>query len=204
VDTRTLAQYPKEVTREQIAALPIGRYEGEVVLVDSPALLARAAADLAAERVIGWDIETRPAFRKGESYPPSLVQMATARAAYLFQLRFQLRGLDFYGALQAVFGAEKSIKAGISVKDDLKALKTLFPIEERSVVDAGQIAKRAGLEQTGMRNLAGIFLGFRIPKGTKTTNWSVQKLSSQQIAYAAMDAWACRELYLKFESLGIT
>jgi ribonuclease D len=200
VDTRTLAQYPKEVTREQIAALPIGRYEGEVVLVDSPALLERAVADLAAERVIGWDIETRPAFRKGESYPPSLVQMATARAAYLFQLR----RMDFSAALQAVFGAEHSIKAGISVKDDLKALKTLFPIEERSVVDAGQVAKRAGLEQTGMRNLAGIFLGFRIPKGTKTTNWSVQKLSPQQIAYAAMDAWACRELYLKFESLGIT
>jgi ribonuclease D len=200
VDTRTLAQYPKEVSREQIAALPIGRYEGEVVLVDSPALLERAAADLAAERVIGWDIETRPAFRKGESYPPSLVQMATARAVYLFQLR----RMDFSGALQAVFGAERSIKAGISVKDDLKALKTLFPLEERSVVDAGQVAKRAGLEQTGMRNLAGIFLGFRIPKGTKTTNWSVQKLSPQQIAYAAMDAWACRELYLKFESLGIT
>jgi ribonuclease D len=48
-----------------------------------------------------------------------------------------------------------------------------------------------------------MFLGFRIPKGAKTTNWSVQRLSPQQIAYAATDAWACRELYLKFEHLGM-
>jgi ribonuclease D len=60
------------------------------------------------------------------------------------------------------------------------------------------------MEQTGVRNLAGIFMGFRIPKGTKTTNWAAQRLSEQQITYAATDAWACRELYLRFEALGMT
>ena len=54
-----------------------------------------------------------------------------------------------------------------------------------------------------MRNLAGIFLGFRIPKGTKTSNWAAPRLSQQQIAYAATDAWACRELYLRFENLNL-
>ncbi len=48
-----------------------------------------------------------------------------------------------------------------------------------------------------------MFLGFRIPKGTKTSNWAAPRLSPQQIAYAATDAWACRELYLKFEMLGM-
>ena len=55
-----------------------------------------------------------------------------------------------------------------------------------------------------MRNLSGIFLGFRIPKGTKTSNWARHKLTEQQIVYAATDAWACRELYLKFKELGLT
>ncbi len=54
-----------------------------------------------------------------------------------------------------------------------------------------------------MRNLAGIFLGFRIPKGTRTSNWAAPQLSAAQIAYAATDAWACRELYLRFRSLGL-
>jgi ribonuclease D len=59
------------------------------------------------------------------------------------------------------------------------------------------------LKQTGLRNLTGIFLGTRIPKGTKTTNWAVRRLTPQQVTYAATDAWACRELYLRFAQLGL-
>jgi ribonuclease D len=55
-----------------------------------------------------------------------------------------------------------------------------------------------------VRNLSGLFLGFRIPKGTKTSNWARHTLTEQQIVYAATDAWACRELYLKFRELGLT
>ena len=71
------------------------------------------------------------------------------------------------------------------------------------MVDLGAAAKRRGVRQTGLRNLAGLFLGFRIPKGTKTSNWAARRLSPQQIAYAATDAWACRELYLEFRRLGL-
>jgi ribonuclease D len=48
-----------------------------------------------------------------------------------------------------------------------------------------------------------MFLGFRIPKGNRTSNWAAPRLSPAQITYAATDAWACRELYLRFESLGL-
>jgi len=54
-----------------------------------------------------------------------------------------------------------------------------------------------------VRNLAGIFLGTRIPKGAKTTNWAARRLTPQQITYAATDAWACRELYLRFKQLNL-
>jgi ribonuclease D len=67
-----------------------------------------------------------------------------------------------------------------------------------------RIATRHGLGQTGVRNLAAIFLGTRIPKGAKTTNWAARHLSPQQIGYAATDAWVCRELYLRFETLQLT
>ena len=43
-------------------------------------------ADIRQESVVGFDTETKPAFRKGESHLPCLVQVATARAVYLFQL----------------------------------------------------------------------------------------------------------------------
>ena len=187
------------VSRDDINALDIRRYEGEIVLVESPAQLERAMADLRAERVAGFDTETRPAFHVGQSYPPSLAQLATARAVYLFPLQRQ----DFSAPLREVMGSAALVKAGISVRDDLRALENMFPFEKAAIVDLGHVAKKHGLQQTGVRNLAGLFLGFRIPKGAKTTNWAARRLSPQQLVYAATDAWACRELYLRFEALGL-
>ena len=55
-----------------------------------------------------------------------------------------------------------------------------------------------------MRNLAGIFLGLRIPKGTRTSKLGrAAALRGARIAYADTDAWGCRELYLRFRSLGL-
>ena len=122
--------------------------------------------------------------------------MATARAVHLFHLQQQ----DFSAEMRELLSSEAIVKAGVSVADDLRSLKKLFEFEERSVVDLGIVAKRRGQKQTGVRNLAGLFLGFRIPKG-KTSNWAARQLSPQQIAYTATDAWACREIYLRFREL---
>jgi ribonuclease D len=186
------------MTRDEINALPIKRWEGEVRVIASARELAPAMADLLQETLTGFDTETRPAFRPGESYLPSLAQFATARAVYLFQLRDRA----IAEAVSQVLGNERIVKAGVSVADDLKALKKVIEFGEKSVVDLGIAAKRYGMKQTGVRNLAGMLLGFRIPKGTKTSNWARSTLTEQQIAYAATDAWACRELFLKFREMG--
>jgi len=187
----------QRISREDISELPIRRYEGSVRLVAGLLDLQRAMQDICQESVVGFDTETRPAFRPGESYAPSPVQFATAGAVYLLQVQQQ----DYSAAMREIFSSEKVVKAGVSVSDDLRSLKKLFEFEERAVVDLGKVAKRHGLKQTGVRNLAGIFLGTRIPKGAKTTNWAARHLTPQQIAYAATDAWACRELYLRFKQL---
>jgi ribonuclease D len=190
---------PREISREEMLALPIRRYEGEVVLVAAHRELVRAMDDIRRESAVGWDTETRPAFRVGEVHKPSLVQVATARAVYLFQLQ----KLDLSAAVAEIFAAPAIVKAGISVKDDLRQLNSVFEIRENSIIDLGTVARRHGMEQTGLRNLAGIFLGLRIPKGAKTTNWAAPRLSPQQVTYAATDAWTCRELYLRFRELGM-
>ncbi len=190
---------PRGISKEAIADLPLRRYEGEVRLVVSADDVALAAADIEQERVVGFDTETRPSFRKGESHPPALVQLATTSCVYLFQLRHR----QSHDLLAAMLSGETLVKAGIAVAYDLRELHAVFPFVPRNVVDLGQLARRRGMEQTGLRNLAGLFLGFRIPKGAKTTNWGVPQLTAAQIAYAATDAWACRELYLRFENLGL-
>ncbi len=189
----------REISREELANLPIRRYEGEVCLVSTPRDLERAAADIREELVVGFDTETRPAFRKGEVYLPCLAQAATARAVYLFQLREPA----VFEELAGVLAEPRIVKAGVAMADDLRALRLLFPFKEQTVLDLGIVARRCGYKQTGVRNLAGIFLGFRIPKGARTSNWAAAKLSAAQITYAATDAWACRELFLRFKSLGL-
>jgi ribonuclease D len=186
----------RRISQGEMRELPIRRYEGPVRLVATAPDLEHAMRDILQERVVGFDTETRPAFRPGESYLPSLVQFATASTVYLLQVQQQ----DYSVAMREIFSASV-IKAGVSVADDLRSLKKLFEFEECAVLDLGNVAKRHGLTQTGVRNLVGIFLGTRIPKGAKTTNWAARRLTPRQITYAATDAWACRELYLRFREL---
>jgi ribonuclease D len=182
-----------------MADLPIRRYEGAVCVVSSASDLEHAAHDLAQESVVGFDTETRPSFSKGESYLPCLVQVATSRAVYLFRFR----GLDVAPLLKDLLERPDLVKSGVSVADDLRSLKQVFPFEQNSVVDLGTVARRCGYDQTGVRNLAGIFMGVRIPKGAKTSNWAASRLTPAQINYAATDAWICRELYLRFHAVGL-
>ena len=189
----------RTISREQINELPIRRYEGDVHLVASAEDLGHAMADIRAERVLGFDTETRPAFRKGEHHLPCLVQAATARAVYLFPLQ----RMDFSAAVAEFLAAREIVKIGVSLAHDLRELKLVFPLQEASMLDAGTAVQRHGFEQTGLRNLAALFLGFRIPKGTRTSNWAARQLSPAQLTYAATDAWVCRELFLRFEELGL-
>ncbi|MBM3367857.1 MAG: 3'-5' exonuclease domain-containing protein 2 [Betaproteobacteria bacterium] len=190
---------PRSISKEEMANLPIRRWEGEVRMVQDARELERAAQEIHAETVIGFDTETRPAFRPGESYPPALAQVATAQRVYLFPL---LR-LDCSAVLARVLAEPRITVSGVALADDLRLLKNQFAFEPQSVTDLGLVAKRHGLKQTGLRNLAGIFLGARITKGAKTTNWSAPRLTEQQIVYAATDAWICRELYLRFREHGL-
>ena len=143
--------------------------------------------------MVGFDTETRPAFRVGERYLPSLAQVATSRAVWIFPLQ----RLDCSAALSALLANAAIVKAGVSMADDLRNLKALFPFEERAVVDVGKLARRQGIKQSGVRNLAGLLLGYRIPKGGATSNWASARLTPQQLVYAATDAWVCRELFLR-------
>ena len=67
-----------------------------------------------------------------------LVQAATARRVYIFPLA----RMDFSQVVGGLFAEHTIVKPGISVADDLKKLKQVFPFEEASVLDLGHVAKR--------------------------------------------------------------
>ncbi|OGR84351.1 MAG: hypothetical protein A2901_06170 [Elusimicrobia bacterium RIFCSPLOWO2_01_FULL_54_10] len=187
----------KIITPEELALLAIRTYNGPIHLVSSAAELVHAVQAIRSEKVVGLDTETRPAFKKGQSYQPSLVQIAASNAAYLFQLK----RMDFSGAIKEIFEDEALIKVGIGLADDFKGLKKVFPFEQKNTLDLSLVAKGKGFTQSSVRSLAAQLLGFRVTKGMATSNWSNPHLSPKQLTYAATDAWVCRELYLEFQEL---
>jgi ribonuclease D len=193
------AASPLAISKEDLMQLPMRRYEGTVHLVKTPSELEAAREALLAEKVVGLDTETRPSFRKGESYLPSLAQVATANAVYLFPLK----RLDCSEVLIELLQNRHVAKAGIGLRDDFSKLRLRYAFEEKRIVELSEVAKRHGMGQPSARNLTALFLGFRITKGQSTSNWARSELTPQQIFYAATDAWVCRELYFCFRERGI-
>ena len=194
-----LDQYRRKLQSEEINALPMVRYEGEVRLVRSEGELEEALDLLGREELLGFDTETRPSFRKGRVNQPALIQLAAADRIFLLQLAF----VPFGAGMAALLSDERILKAGVGIRDDMRELGKLYPFEGAGIVDLGNLARSLKLPTQGLRNMAANLLGLRISKGSRCSNWSLSELSPRQITYAATDAWIGRELYLKMRELGL-
>lgn len=185
------------ISKEDINLLPLGSWEGPVVVVQRVDDLEPALARLASADLLGFDTETRPAFRKGQSFPPSLLQLATADEVFLFQLN----RVGLPGGLLKLLSDPDILKAGVGLDFDLKSLQELRPFQPRGFVDLARVARQKGIRNNGLRGLAAAVCGIRISKSARTTNWANDLLTPQQIRYAATDAWIGRELFLRLDSL---
>jgi ribonuclease D len=183
---------PASISREELNALPIRSFLGQIVLVDNDEMMFRALDEICLETLLGFDTETKPVFKAGVSHPPALVQLAGEAKAWIFQLR-KLSRLD---GLFAIFGNTKIMKAGVALADDLKKLNELHPFKPEGFAEVGELARKLGYTQTGLRTLAGLVLGFRVSKREQRSNWARSQLTPAQINYAATDAWVSRELYI--------
>ncbi len=181
-----------KITKEEVNSLPLEAYEGPVALVDSPSSLAAALRELRKEYVLGFDTESRPAFKKGQNYQASLIQLAGESRVWLFQIK-KLPSLD---ELWDLLADGNIIKAGVAIADDIKKLKDLQDFQPRGFVEIADLTQQAGILNTGLRSLAGLLLNFRISKRAQVSNWARSELSEAQVQYAATDAWVSRRLYL--------
>jgi len=179
------------VAPQDLRSLPLLRYEGGIVVVDRPESVEAAAEQLRDAPLLGFDTETRPAFKKGERHRPALIQLAAPGTVCIFQLRHA----GFPPALISLLSSERPLKAGVGVRDDLKALQELHPFNPAGFLDLADLAKAKGIPERGARSLAARFLGGRISKGAQTSNWAARVLTERQKRYAATDAWVCLRLH---------
>ncbi len=179
------------IDKEAINRLPQLRYDQRIHLVTTPAAAELAVTVLRREGFVGFDTESRPAFRKGQRFPVALVQVASGTGVFLFQLCYP----GTLAPLKGLLEDDQVKKVGIALHDDVRRLRSQLPFEARSFVEISDHTQSLGIANTGLRALAAAVLGQRIAKGAQLTNWSRPVLSQRQLLYAAIDAWASREIY---------
>jgi len=171
----------------------------DVCLVKSEQEAAEALRALMAMDVIGFDTESKPTFLKGEvSTGPHLVQLATDKCAYLFQIG----AAPSLVVLKPVLESSAILKVGFGLQDDVKRLRAKLGIETCNVLDLSTALRKNERNTLGAKTAVARFFGQKMQKSKKitTTNWALPRLSEKQILYAADDAHVALKVYRRWRS----
>ena len=188
-----------KLSKNEINALPLIQYEGDIEILTSKDNIKAAINDLKNYDIIGFDTETKPTFVKGPLNPPSIMQLACDDKVYIFQFDND----EIFKQLSLILSNKNITKCGVSVDRDLIELMYLSPFDPISFVDLGNVARENEIPHHGLRGLVAMFLKHRISKGSQTSDWSKISLSDSQISYAATDAWVSLELFKIFDKNGL-
>ena len=190
-----------KMSKAAISVLPRVTYPGRIYMVVTPEDAERSVDFLLSQEVLGFDTETRPAFSKGSHYKCSLLQVATKDYCFLFRLN--LIGLT--PAIIRLLEDTTVKKVGLAWRNDILALRELGSFEAAGFIELQGMVKDIGIEDLSLVKIYANLFGGRISKSERLSNWERDVLKESQKVYAAIDAWACVQIYeelLRLEETG--
>ena len=179
------------ISKEKLLEFPEVKYPGKVILIDDPMKAKNALRYLNHVAQVGFDTETRPSFQKFRHYNVSLAQISCEDECFLFRLQ-KIGSLD--GFMQFLENPEVQ-KIGLSLRDDFHQLAKLQEFNPQGFVDLQTFVKDYDIADMSLQKIFGIIFERRISKHQRLTNWEAEKLTEHQQHYAAIDAWACQQIY---------
>lgn len=185
------------ISHEEINLLPLGAYDGKIELITDSKALPAAFKEIQKHKVVGFDTETRPSFKKGQVYNVSLIQLALEKK--VFVIRLNHTGVT--PEMIPFFENTKIIKPGIGIRDDVRLLQKLKRFHAEGFFELTHLSKEVGFEVESVKKLTALLLGFRISKSAQTSNWEAETLTEKQLQYAATDAWVCLQIFQKLQKL---
>lgn len=184
------------IDKETLAELPAAPFNGLIAVIDRKSQVADAIEFLKKSPIIGFDTETKPSFRRGENHNVALVQLATPTRTFLF--RTNIIGLP--SEIVELFQNPDILKIGLSIKDDFHCLSKFQEIHPKNFVELQDYVKEFKISDTSLSKIYAILFGQRISKAQRLTNWEAEDLTPAQRAYAALDAYACIQIYKHLKS----
>ena len=184
-------------TKEEINEMPKVEYPGEIYVINTPEQADMAVRYLRQLPILGIDTETRPSFKRGENHKVALLQLATDERCYLFRLHKFGLTIPLIQLLESPHVA----KVGISLKDDFYMLHKWMPFEPQNVIELQTFVQDLGITDMSLQKIYANIFGNKISKSQRLSNWEADELTIPQQQYAAIDAWACIQIYKKVEEL---
>ncbi len=191
-----MASFASTISNEDVAQLEPVRFDGEIVVVETVRDLLHACEVLSAQKIIGFDTETRPSFTPGMTNKVALLQLSTESVCFLIRLN----KVPLDKAVIAILQNENIKKVGAAVQNDILGLNALRRFKARGFIDLQNEVGRFGIEDRSLRKLAGIILGRKVSKAQRLSNWEAQTLTQPQQQYAATDAWVCIEILHRLQA----
>jgi ribonuclease D len=187
----------QSIPKEKISTMPRAVFNGKIVVVESEREAEKACSFLCSQPIVGIDTETRPSFCKGVSHKVALLQISTEKICFLIRLN----RIGLCQPIKKLLSNRKTLKVGLSLQDDLRALRHRGEFRTGSFVDIQNLAKQFGIHDMSLLKIYANVFGQKISKAQRLSNWETDILSPGQKLYAATDAWACVNLYREFAKL---
>ncbi len=188
----------RSIEKEEINLLPISHFDGEILLIDSLNDFHKVIHEIKSQQLLGFDTETRPAFKKGVKNKLALLQLATDEKAWLFRMN----KIGLPDELVEVFEDQDIEKVGVAIRDDLVKLKELKLFIPGGFIELADYVKQFDILDNGLRKLAANILQIKISKTQQLSNWEAENYTTSQRLYAATDAWACYRMYELLQDTG--
>lgn len=178
------------ISKEQLSKLPTVSFPGNITVVDTVERAKSAVEYLKTQKIVGFDTETKPSFKRGKTNKVSLMQISTDSQCFLFRLK--KIGID---CLKDFIEDGNVIKIGLSLKDDFNVMHRTSEFTPSGFVDLQTFVKKFKIKDLSLQKIYGIIFSERISKSQRLSNWDAVELTLSQKLYASMDAWACLRIY---------
>ena len=186
----SVIMYTISIDKEQINAMPVATFDHQIVVIDTMATVNAAVATLRKFPIVGFDTETRPAFKRGVKHKTALMQLAGEDICFLFRLN----KIGLPVKLHEYLEDPTCHKVGISLHDDWNVLHRQHDVHPQGFTDIQDLVAEHNISDTSLQKLYAILFGKKISKNQRLTNWEADTLTEAQQRYAATDAWACIHL----------
>lgn len=193
----TVMIFKSDIDKAHIAKMPIVRFEGRIIVIQTAKEAARAVSYLETFPIIGIDTETRPSFFKGKMNSVALLQASTEDTCFLFRLN----SIGLTPEIIRLLQGERPVKVGLSLKDDFCRLHDRGRFKQRGYIELQEYVAKLGFEAMSLQKICALVLGRRLSKAQRLSNWEADVLTDSQKNYAATDAWICVEIYNRLEKL---